>query len=217
MKIIVCCTEAQKKELTKNGVLPDAEVTYVFERKDAHFYPADAYLDLQFENKPQQILWLEKQPAHLVIVNSVIPTLTDVPSSFVRINAWPTFLSSGLIEAACLAEEKKSLAEDVLSIFNKKIEWVPDQPGFITPRIISMIINEAFFALSEGVSTKDEMDTAMKLGTNYPYGPFEWAQKIGLGNIISLLNHLSRQQSRYTPCPLLLKEYQNARIHELPA
>ena len=42
-----------------------------------------------------------------------------------------------------------------------------------------MIINEAFLALQEGVSTKEEINTAMKLGTNYPLGPFEWVEKIG--------------------------------------
>ena len=79
-----------------------------------------------------------------------------------------------------------------------------------------MIINEAFFALSESVSTKEEMDIAMKLGTNYPYGPFEWAWKIGLSNIITLLNKLSIQQSRYTPSGLLLEELQHSKIQELP-
>ncbi len=49
---------------------------------------------------------------------------------------------------------------------------------------MAMIINEAWHALAEEVSTKNEIDTAMKLGTNYPYGPFEWAEKIGLGRHI---------------------------------
>jgi 3-hydroxybutyryl-CoA dehydrogenase len=74
---------------------------------------------------------------------------------------------------------------------------VPDEIGFITPRVVSMIINEAFIALKEGVSTKGEIDTAMKLGTNYPYGPFEWAEKIGVEKIKSLLDKLSMQEKRY--------------------
>ena len=49
----------------------------------------------------------------------------------------------------------------------------PDIPGFISARVVSMIINEAYFALEEEVSSKEEIDTAMKLGTNYPYGPFD--------------------------------------------
>ena len=101
---------------------------------------------------------------------------------------------------------KKGLAEKVLSQFNKTPEWLDDISGFIAPRVISSIINEAYFALSEGVSTKEEIDTAMKLGTNYPYGPFEWSRKIGLKNIATLLTKLSAEEERYTPSKLLLEE-----------
>jgi 3-hydroxybutyryl-CoA dehydrogenase len=83
---------------------------------------------------------------------------------------------------------------------------LPDEPGFITPRVISMIINEAYFALEEGVSTKEEINTAMKLGTAYPYGPFEWAERIGVRNILVLLNRLSKEKSQYKPAPLLVEE-----------
>lgn len=216
MQIIVSCSNEQKKELTANGLLPGAEVIYVQNLEELSTASADACLDLQFENTPAQIALLEKIPASLVMVNSVVSTLLDIHPSFVRINGWPTFLSSALVEASCLDDQKKKQAEDVFTRFNKKLEWVPDKPGFITPRIISMIINEAFFALSEGVSTKEEMDTAMKLGTNYPYGPFEWARKIGLANIVALLNKLSMQQSRYAPSGLLLKEFEHLKIQQLP-
>ena len=69
-----------------------------------------------------------------------------------------------------------------------------------------MIINEAYFTLEEKVSTKEEIDTAMKLGTNYPYGPFEWGQKIGLKKVNELLTTLAETNSRYTPAALLQKE-----------
>jgi 3-hydroxybutyryl-CoA dehydrogenase len=78
-------------------------------------------------------------------------------------------------------------------------------PGFITARVIAMIINEAWFALEEGVSTKEEIDTAMKLGTNYPYGPFEWGKEIGLKNIHALLDKLSKLNPRYSPAELMTK------------
>ena len=79
-------------------------------------------------------------------------------------------------------------------------------PGFITPRVISMIINEAYFALAEGVSTPEEIDTAMKLGTAYPHGPLTWGDKIGLQNIVTLLQKLSVAQPRYAPCEFLVQE-----------
>jgi 3-hydroxybutyryl-CoA dehydrogenase len=66
-----------------------------------------------------------------------------------------------------------------------------------------MIINEAYFALDDAVSSKAEIDIAMKLGTNYPWGPFEWAEKIGLNNIYLLLQKLSLTNKRYQPAPTL--------------
>ena len=157
---------------------------------------ADAWVDLLFLKEHTSVLksFLPKT----IIINSVVDTLNETDSSFARINAWPTFLQSDIIEASCLMPQKKHLAETIFSLFNKKIQWLPDEPGFVTPRVISMVINEAFISLKEGVSSENEIDIAMKLGTNYPYGPFEWAHKIGIDKIKSLLKKLSIQHERYT-------------------
>jgi 3-hydroxybutyryl-CoA dehydrogenase len=69
--------------------------------------------------------------------------------------------------------------------------------------VIAMIINEAYFALGDAISTPAEIDTAMKLGTNYPYGPFEWGEKIGLLQVYQLLAKLAEDNSRYTAAPAL--------------
>jgi 3-hydroxybutyryl-CoA dehydrogenase len=69
-----------------------------------------------------------------------------------------------------------------------------------------MIINEAYCALEDEVRTREEMDLAMKLGTNYPLGPFEWGKKIGLSKVAGLLTILSSTNQRYQPARLLLKE-----------
>ena len=97
-------------------------------------------------------------------------------------------------------------AAEVFSMMQKQISVVADEPGLVAARPIAMIINEAYFALEQGVSTKSEIDTAMKLGTNYPFGPFEWAGIIGLHNIYNLLHLLSCTDTRYTPSSLLKKE-----------
>ena len=89
---------------------------------------------------------------------------------------------------------------------NKKMSIVKDEPGLIAARITAMIINEAYFALGDNVSTKSDIDIAMKLGTNYPFGPFEWAAVIGLSNIITLLEQLATSDHRYLPATMLLKE-----------
>ena len=69
-----------------------------------------------------------------------------------------------------------------------------------------MIINEAYYTLQDKISTKAEIDIAMKLGTNYPHGPFEWSSLIGLKNIYELLTVLSKTDTRYTASDLLMKE-----------
>ena len=71
-----------------------------------------------------------------------------------------------------------------------------------------MIINEAYFTVQEGTAEKDAIDQAMKLGTNYPHGPFEWAEMIGLENVLDLLEavYADTRDERYKVCPLLKKE-----------
>jgi 3-hydroxybutyryl-CoA dehydrogenase len=82
---------------------------------------------------------------------------------------------------------------------------VPDGPGLVFPRILSMIINEAAFALMEGVASAEHIDAAMKLGTNYPLGPLEWADRIGLDQVLGMLEGLQAEygEDRYRPAPLL--------------
>jgi 3-hydroxybutyryl-CoA dehydrogenase len=204
MKIVVLANEALKKELLANGTQPGAELVWIDDVSGfQNHFKADAFIDLLFKKEDRRINMLQQFLPKPVIINSVEHILDDIYPSFVRINAWNGFLSSPIVEASA-ADEQKDSAEKLFAFFNKKIEWLPDEPGFVTARVICMIINEAYISLQEGVSTKQDIDKAMKLGTNYPYGPFEWSEKIGLQNIVSLLNTLATEQPRYTPSPLLL-------------
>lgn len=204
MKIVVITKDVLKEELLAQGMSDYVQVEWQQEINPVG--DADGYIDLLFDGAEERVEKLKKlQPASAIIVNAVNTTLKELPTGFIRINAWNNFLQRPLVEAAAHDINKK-LAENIFLCFNKKVEWVPDVPGFITGRVISMIINEAFFALDEKVSTKEEIDTAMKLGTNYPYGPFEWAAKIGLMNVYELLTTLAETNSRYTPSALLQKE-----------
>ncbi|WP_372654368.1 3-hydroxyacyl-CoA dehydrogenase family protein [Halobacteriovorax sp.] len=80
--------------------------------------------------------------------------------------------------------------------------------GFTYPRVISMIINEAYFALEDRMAKPKDIDTAMKFGVNYPLGPFEWAKKIGHRNILCLLEELYKVTGdpRYRPSQKLRLE-----------
>ncbi len=163
----------------------------------------DAYFDFREECWDLAAWPVNDRP---VFVAGVCGTLKDhhCPANIIRLNTWPGMLRRSSME--CAADEKiRPLAEQVMEALKKKVEWLPDNTGMVSPRVLSMIINEAWFAFGEGVSSKKDIDTAMKLGTNYPLGPFEWGEKIGLHRIYRLLSRLSTDK-RYHIAPTLLRE-----------
>jgi 3-hydroxybutyryl-CoA dehydrogenase len=202
MKVIVLANDEQRNELLVQPVREDLQIEWLT-GPGGSTTTADACIDLLFDNEPARVEWLMQAGISIIVINSVVHTLRQLPQHFIRINGWNTFLGRPLVEASCRDESIKGRAEILFENFNRKTEWVPDVPGLITPRIVASIINEAFLALEEKVSRENEIDTAMKLGTNYPYGPFEWGQKIGLDKVYSLLEVLGNDQSRYKPSTLL--------------
>ena len=188
MQAAIITSPSLKEELINNG-MEDARIFWLDNLEQLASCPtAEVVMNLMFDQSHLASLSALKDA--VVIINSVDLTLAETNESFVRINGWPGFLQSSLIEGSCLQDENRQIASELFSVFHKKIEWLPDTVGFVTPRVISMIINEAFIALHEGVSTTQEINTAMKLGTNYPYGPFDWAEKIGLDRVKALLQKL---------------------------
>jgi 3-hydroxybutyryl-CoA dehydrogenase len=207
MQLVVHTDEILKEELLSNGTAGGVEIVWVKNVEEFTQYKnADGYIDLLFDGGPQRIEQLKIFFSKPVIVNSVVMTLHKLNVPFVRINAWRGFLKRQVVEASCNNEEIKLATSKIFSLLNKKVEWVGDKPGFITARVVAMIVNEAWFALGDAVSTKEEIDTDMKLGVNYPHGPFEWCDQIGIKNIYNLLEELSKTNPRYEPAALLEKE-----------
>lgn len=182
------------------GVLPSNFIV----TRDFKAPPAfDAVLDLLFEENRfahQPILSGLSVP---VIVAAVIVTGKELPPNFARINAWPGFQQGKRVEACAAENTGRTAAAGVLAMLGKEPEWVPDEPGMISARVIAGIINEAYLAWSEGIASREDIDTAMKLGTNYPHGPFAWAERIGRERIVHLLETLAAGNERYQPCSAL--------------
>ncbi len=204
MKLAVIASTLQREEWLAQGLSNAVEVQWLEEVMSVK--DADAYIDLLFTTSAERTVHLKKLQPAVIIVNNVITPLNKLPENFVRINGWPGFLNRTIVEAACNDVGTRSTASAIFSCFNKKTEWVPDTAGLISARVLAMIINEAYLTWGEEVSSKEEIDTAMKLGTNYPFGPFEWGHKIGLKNVYDLLAALSETNPRYEPAPLLKKE-----------
>jgi 3-hydroxybutyryl-CoA dehydrogenase len=164
---------------------------------------ADAYFDLCFEEDG----WFFDEITNVpVFVNAVTTTANQLPANAIRLNAWNSFLNRPIWEIAVLDEKLKSSSLELLAKMGRKAILVPDEPGLIAAKVVAMIINEAYFALGDGISSKNEIDIAMKLGTNYPFGPFEWAELIGLSKIGGLLEICHLKDERYAIAPALKQE-----------
>jgi 3-hydroxybutyryl-CoA dehydrogenase len=193
MILAVLANDLQKKELAVSAFFQKHEVIYSENNSLWAHHAADVYIDLEFLPTKEKIEELAKLLPKPVLVNSVVETLKEIHPDFIRINGWPGFLKGNFLEAAA-TKEKQEMAT---RLFGDQIVFVKDEPGFVSARVVSMIINEAYFTWDAGISSKEEIDIAMKLGTGYPYGPFEWGEMIGIDRVAKLLKKLSLDSQVY--------------------
>lgn len=162
---------------------------------------SDCIIDLTIEEQPQGIDQYRSITTP-VLIGSVVSTLKelriDANLPIGRFNHWPTFINRNCVEFA-VADTMLDKFQQVFRAIDVPAFQTTDSPGFVSAKTVSMIINEAFLASEENVSTEAEIDTAMKLGTNYPMGPFEWGDKIGTDRIYRLLKKLAETDDRYEP------------------
>jgi 3-hydroxybutyryl-CoA dehydrogenase len=194
MKLIICANDADVEALASAA----ENVTWIRVTDPSCFASeteADAYFNLLPNAAAAAYDGLQKP----VFIGSVADTHLSTPF-VIRINGWNGFLEKKYWEMAGAVEE------DALAVLDQ-LQKIPiitqNTAGFISARTIAMIVNEAFFALGDAICTANDIDTAMKLGTNYPMGPFEWGQKIGLAPIYELLQSLASTDPRYQCAPSL--------------
>lgn len=162
---------------------------------DFLLYPnADLYIDAGFDG---------------TFVNLSVPVLFHCPAlpfsrmplapvNSARFCAWPGFWERETWEIA-VQPAFGGFFETKLAPAGIKAIQVADIGGLIAPRILCTIINETAYTLADGVANTNDIDTAMKLGTNYPLGPAEWARKIGYNEVKSVLESMALENRRYLP------------------
>jgi 3-hydroxybutyryl-CoA dehydrogenase len=130
------------------------------------------------------------------------------PRGAVGFHVLPPLDDARLVELTRLPTTAQKAAEDGERFFAALgflTEWVEDAPGLVLGRIVCQLVNEAWFAIGEGVGSAEDVDAGLTLGLNHPRGPIEWGEAIGAENVVAVLDGLwdERREERYRAAPLL--------------
>ena len=139
-----------------------------------------------------------------------LASATDRPAQFIGMhfmNPVPVMQLIEVIRGLATSAATEQTIREIAQKLGKVTARSEDSPGFLVNRILMPMINEAIYALYEGVGDIESIDVAMKLGTNHPMGPLELADFIGLDTCLAIMQVLydGLSDSKYRPCPLLVK------------
>jgi 3-hydroxybutyryl-CoA dehydrogenase len=218
MKILLVGEKDRADELrARLAVNQSLEIDFSDGDEDEDYKDYDVIFDLNFDDDPTNASTyysLKERPVFLSAVKlslaeAVYASDTKVKCRLFGINALPGFISQNKWEVSLYRKFETPELDVLMKLFGIEYITIEDRVGMVKPRIIFMIINEACYTLQEGTASIEDIDLAMKLGTNYPYGPFEWCDKIGISEVFETLSALyeDTKDERYKICPLLKTKY----------
>lgn len=209
--------KGRKTEEEKEAVL--GRITMSLDLQDAS--EVDIIIEAAVENMDiKQSIFKQLDalaPAHAILATNTsslpiteIAAVTKRPEQVIGMhfmNPVPMMKLVEIIRGLATTDEVYKQVEEMTVKLSKTPVEVNDFPGFIANRILLPMINEAVYALYEGVATKEAIDDVMKLGMNHPMGPLTLADFIGLDTCLSIMEilHEGLGDSKYRPCPLLRK------------
>ncbi|MFB0565232.1 MAG: 3-hydroxybutyryl-CoA dehydrogenase [Candidatus Aminicenantaceae bacterium] len=209
--------EKGKVEEDKEAVLSRIKTTVdLADIRDSDFVIEAVFEDFEVKKKVLEEVDKILPPGVILASNTSsisitrLASLTNRPSQFMGMhfmNPVPLMTLVELIKGMATSQETFDQVKELAEKLGKVPVEANDFPGFISNRILLPMINEAVYALMEGVGTAEAIDTVMKLGMNHPMGPLALADLIGLDVCLHIMEVLYEgfKDTKYRPCPLLKK------------
>ena len=219
MNILVIADAQRYEELQQKGMAGHHEVHWKTSLEEVLSLKVfDLVMDMLFDDRPEHALVYAKNPGIPVLAGTVKTSLSEIMTQYafeqgfniMGCNFLPGLVNMPVTEVTVMDEGQKETLDGIMYKLGWEYALVEDITGMVTPRVICMIINEAYFAAGEGTASREDIDISMRLGTNYPYGPFEWSERIGVRHVYEVLKALQdvTGDDRYEAAPLLQTAYE---------
>jgi len=173
----------------------DPDTTIVIDTGNGVDDRSDVLLALDRALAPETVIFAD---AYATDLDAVAARMKH-PERLVRYGLLGAFESQAaleIVDSETVGDDALSLAQEIFEMLGKGVMLVENAPGLFLGRVIGSIVNEAVIAVQEGVASPEDIDTAMKLGVNYPAGPIEWGREIGGARIAKILRGVAEAEGK---------------------